>query len=341
MNGMGKRDYAPAVQKCPCLKSHEQHTMQPRCPEDTYQPRSLQSGNTFPADQRSSNFKFHMGKLLKPASATTSNPPTPCDQTPLPPWNPGRRILTFVCVVSVICTGIIIGIVLVAVLLSRHVAKPIPGRTGTLQYAVFRYDEPVSVVPKPQNLVDRTNTIVVHRKNPAVWQSQSRQIKELLDSYRVSLPENGKCHPGGVCPFPVDLISQNCTASDFYGYKTGSPCVALVFRKLENWVPQPLGPEELSLDNVPDEMKRDYDPGLLYVTCKSEHISRDIDIRYSPYHGFPARFFPIKAESLPPLLMLHFPNPPLRTEIWVTCRFWAKNLDQSGNGKLTFKMLVM
>ncbi|KAL3252541.1 hypothetical protein MRX96_054878 [Rhipicephalus microplus] len=153
-------------------------------------------------------------------------------------------------------------------------------------------DVAVDVVPKPQNLVDRTNTIVVHRKNPTAWQSQSRQLRSLLDSYATEGGAGARCEPGDRCPFPVGLVSDNCSATDFFGYREGAPCVALVFRRAPDWTPQPLAPSDLASPTVPDEVREGYDPGLLYVTCKSEHISRDIDIRYSPYHGFPASLLP-------------------------------------------------
>lgn len=337
MNEPVKKSYLPVVHKCPCLKSHP--VVMPRSfPEEVHQLRCQEAAEAGTV----SNLKLHVGKLFRSASATTANgaappsPSPPSSQTSIPPWNPARRIVTFVCLVSLICTAIIVAVVVAAVLLSRHIAHP---SRQQQRYRRLMSDVAVDVVPKPQDLVDRTNTIVVHRKNPTAWQSQSRQLRSLLDSYAAEGGAGSRCEPGGRCPFPVGLVSDNCSAADFFGYREGAPCVALVFRRAPDWTPQPLAPSDLASPAVPDEVREGYDPGLLYVTCKSEHISRDIDIRYSPYHGFPLRFFP--ATRHPPLLMLHFPNPPLRTEIWVTCRFWAKNLDQSSNGKVTFKLLVM
>lgn len=337
MNEPIKKSYLPTVHKCPCLKSHP--VVMPRSfPEEVHQLR-CQEG---PEGGTVSSLKLHVGKLFRSTSATTANgaappsPSPPSSQTSIPPWNPARRIVTFVCLVSLICTAIIVAVVVAAVLLSRHIAHP---SRQQQRYRRLMSDVAVDVVPKPQDLVDRTNTIVVHRKNPTAWQSQSRQLRSLLDSYAVEGGAGSRCEPGNRCPFPVGLVSENCSEADFFGYREGAPCVALVFRRAPDWTPQPLAPSDLASPAVPDEVREGYDPGLLYVTCKSEHISRDIDIRYSPYHGFPLRFFP--ASRHPPMLMLHFPNPPLRTEIWVTCRFWAKNLDQSSNGKVTFKLLVM
>ncbi|KAM7293459.1 uncharacterized protein LOC8026208 [Ixodes scapularis] len=328
----GKRRL-PAVHKCPCLKSHVPSPMP--SPEDVHQLRCFNSSDSPSRPMGTvSNLKLHVGRLFKPAThGSAPSPSPPSSQTSIPPWNPARRIVTFVCLVSLICTAIIVAVVVAAVLLSKHVMQaPRPQR-----YRKLQFNAAVEVVPKPQNLVDRTNTIVVHRKSPAAWQSQSRQLQSLLDSYRTK----GPCDPGGACSFPVGLVSENCSATDHFGYRTGAPCVALVFRKVQDWTPQPFTKEDLASPTVPEDVRAGYDPGLLFVSCKSEHINRDIDIRYSPYHGFPVRFFPAREGRLPPLLMLHFPNPPLKTEVWVTCRFWAKNLDQTGNGKLTFKLFVM
>lgn len=302
-------------------------------PEELYQLRRLDSVEAVDRSGTVSHLKLHVGKLFRPASngASVPSPSPPSSQTSIPPWNPARRIVTFVCLVSLVCTAIIVAVVVAAVLLSRHVMQP----ARQVRYRKLLSDAAVDVIPRPQDLVDRTNTIVVHRKSQTTWESQSRQLGALLNSYG----DGGRCDPGGSCSFPVGLVTENCSAADYFGYRTGSPCVALVFRKIPEWTPQPFGQSDLAA--LPKEIKEVYDPDLLYVSCKSEHISRDIDIRYSPYHGFPVRFFPAREGRLPPLLMLHFPNPPLRTEIWVTCRFWAKNLDQSGNGKLTFKLLVM
>ncbi|XP_013792196.1 sodium/potassium-transporting ATPase subunit beta-like [Limulus polyphemus] len=253
---------------------------------------------------------------------------------PKPPRDPTHRILTFTGMVCLICTFIVITVVLVAVLLSQLTEedKPLIGTSDI-----------ISIVPKPQDFIDRKQTILVHRHNSAFWKRQVAQLKQLLKKYEEIYTNSTTCQ--GVedlknCPSLVDLISPNCSEKNNFAYDIGSPCVALVFKEFPELVPEPLS----NTSGIPDVLPSVYDPRLLYLTCESKHLTSDQPILFSPFQGFQLNAFHSNLES-PPMVMLQFVNPPIRRDIRVICRLWAKNMKKNKRevipSKIQFSLLII
>ncbi|XP_076316578.1 putative sodium/potassium-transporting ATPase subunit beta-3 [Tachypleus tridentatus] len=256
-------------------------------------------------------------------------------QTTKKPRDPAHRILTFTGMVCLVCTFVVIGIVIIAVLLSK----------------LTKADEPftkpldiISIVPKPQDLVDRKRTILVHRQNIILWKRQVTQLDDLLKKYEEQYYKSSSCQiiEGKNCSSLTELIGLNCSIKNNFGYDKGYPCVALIFTKVPEWVPKPF--VNISRSNMPEKFAKKYDPKLLYLTCEREHFEDNLEIIFSPHQGFQRSQFSAISESLP-LVMLQFLNLPIATDIHIICRLWAKNLKTDNQGavpsKIQFSLLII
>ncbi|XP_076348437.1 sodium/potassium-transporting ATPase subunit beta-like isoform X2 [Tachypleus tridentatus] len=257
-----------------------------------------------------------------------------CCHQPKPPRDPTRRILTFTGMVCLVCTFIVIAIVLVAILLSKLTEEDKP---------LIRTPDIISVIPTPQDFIDRKRTVLVHRHNSAFWKRQVNQLKQLLKKYKEVYINSTTCQSTEElkhCPSLVDLISPNCSEKNNFAYDTGSPCVALVFKEFPELVPEPLS----NTSGIPDVLANVYDPRLLYLTCESKHLTANQPILFSPFQGFQINAFHSKLES-PPFVMLQFVNPPIRRDIHVICRLWAKNMSKNRReiipSKIQFNLLIL
>ncbi|XP_022252176.1 sodium/potassium-transporting ATPase subunit beta-like [Limulus polyphemus] len=256
-------------------------------------------------------------------------------QTTNKPRDPTRRILTFTGMVCLVCTFVVIGIVIIAVLLSKLTKADKPF-TKPLDI--------VSIVPKPQNFVDRKRTILVHRQNIILWKRQVTQLDNLLKKYEEQYykPPSCQIREENNCSSLTELIGLNCSIENNFGYDKGYPCVALIFTKVPEWVPKPF--VNISRSKIPQKFAKKYDPKLLYLTCEREHVEDNLQIIFSPLQGFRRSEFSAKSESLP-LVMLQFFNLPIATDIHIICRLWAENLKTDNQGvvpsKIQFSLLII
>ncbi|KFM59008.1 Sodium/potassium-transporting ATPase subunit beta, partial [Stegodyphus mimosarum] len=250
--------------------------------------------------------------------------------------------------VSFVCTLLVVAIILIAVALST---SGHPRNTTRI-----RPSEVVYLVPPPRKFVNRSPTIVVHKHNARIWQKHVEDLSTLMRAYRdrqgTLSTSNCDLHyaPIGVssCSFPLDKISENCTAQNNFGYDTGSPCVALVFNAFSGWTPIPYNVSNPS--EIPPEVRKDYDPHLMRITCRTTVVSSNssmfVEVQYSPFPGFPLRFLPSRGmgSSLPPLVMVQFLGTKPVTDVDVRCTLWAKNLPRNttaDEGSIRFSLYVV
>ncbi|XP_067142309.1 probable sodium/potassium-transporting ATPase subunit beta-3 [Centruroides vittatus] len=233
-------------------------------------------------------------------------------------WIPAKRIMTFMGMVSALCTIIVIAIVIVAALFLQQSSKPTSGI--------------VYIIPIPEKLHNKPQTVIIRRKNVQSLKKQIAEMAIALKTYydKQNTSEVRSCNfamaptHDGLCRFPLELINKNCTINNLFGYDTGNPCVALIFHVQPKWQP-------ISYDlEVPDtSLDGDYDPMLVYLTCNTD-FNYGMKMDYSPFHGFPRHFFPPSARDsyLPPLVMVQFIGVPINVEMDIKCRLWAKNIDR-------------
>ncbi|GIY03796.1 hypothetical protein CEXT_309131 [Caerostris extrusa] len=234
-----------------------------------------------------------------------------CNQDFPSTWQPARRIITFMGLVSLICTLLVVVIIIIAVALSK---------TAHPRSAALRHSELVYLVPQPRKFINRTPTIVVHRQNPRIWQKHVEDLSTLVKAYRerqgAIATSNCDLHyaPIGVssCSFPLDRISDNCTIQNNFGYDTGNPCVALVFNAFVGWNPVPY--------NKSIRLKFHQRSGTVMTSSKS-FLSPAIH-RYLPLRG-------MMGSNLPPLVMIQFIGPQTMADVEVNCFLWAKNLPRN------------
>ncbi|OQR77822.1 hypothetical protein BIW11_06817, partial [Tropilaelaps mercedesae] len=188
----------------------------------------------------------------------------------------------------------------------------------------------LSVVPPPTDLVDRSQVIIVNRRNPTQLAEQATQLSDLLtlvNAYNATTRD---------AAFPSQLIQTvqpGCTVEEHFGYRRGEPCVAIVLRPDPTFVPVPL-PSGADTDAV------DRSSNLLELECLCEN-RRSVKIAYSPFRGFPLRFFPRSARASPLLVMLRFGDLPLKTELRISCGLrGAQNIDPRSN-RVNFQIMVI
>ncbi|OQR71067.1 hypothetical protein BIW11_11225 [Tropilaelaps mercedesae] len=189
----------------------------------------------------------------------------------------------------------------------------------------------LSVVPAPTDLVDRSQVIIVNRRNPTQSAEQAAQLSDLLalvGAYNATARD---------AAFPSQLIQTvqpGCTAEEQFGYRRGEPCVAVVLRPDPAFIPVPLASSDDAegIDNGGSN--------LLELECLCEN-RRNVQVAYSPFRGFPLRFFPRSARASPLLVMLRFEDLPLKTELRISCGLrGAHNVDPR-NDRVNFQIMVI
>lgn len=233
-------------------------------------------------------------------------------------WIPAKRIITFMGMVSAVCTIIVIAIVVVAALFLQQSSKP-PSNI-------------VYIIPTPEKSQNKPQTIVIRRKNVQSLKKQIAEMAIALKTYydKQNASKVKSCNfatapsDDSLCRFPLELINRNCSINNLFGYDAGNPCIALIFHVLPKWQPV-----SYSIEEVPDSLEGEYDPALVYLTCNTD-LNCGMKMDYSPFHGFPRHFFPPSTHDsyLPPLVMVQFIGVPVNVEMDVRCRLWAKNIDR-------------
>ncbi|XP_022650179.1 uncharacterized protein LOC111268244 isoform X2 [Varroa jacobsoni] len=189
----------------------------------------------------------------------------------------------------------------------------------------------LAVVPAPTDLVDRSQVIIVNRRNPTQSAEQAAQLSDLLTlvgAYNATTQD---------AAFPSQLIQTvqpGCTMEEQFGYRRGEPCVAIVLR------PNPVFVPVLLLEAAGASDVTDRSSNLLELQCLCEN-RRSVKIAYLPFRGFPLRFFPRSARASPLLVMLRFEDLPLKTELRISCGLrGAQNVDTRSD-RVNFQIMVI
>ncbi|KAG8196465.1 hypothetical protein JTE90_012285 [Oedothorax gibbosus] len=274
-------------------------------------------------------------------------------------WQPARRIIAFMGLVSLVCTLLVVVIIIIAVALSRSTAGPYRDPQWPPTEGVAH------LFPAPRRFVNRTPTIVVHRQNRQFWSKYVADLTALLKVYKEKqgnmATSNCDLHyaPIGMasCSFPLERISDNCSAQNNFGYDTGNPCVALVFNVHSGWLPVPYNKSNPA--EIPEALRANYDEHSLPVTCETtavvaegsshEQNSSLFRVNYSPFQGFPFKYLPFRgigSSGLPPIVMIQFIiGSHAMADVDVSCTLWAKNLPRNSSvsdpGSIRFSFFIM
>lgn len=133
-----------------------------------------------------------------------------------------------------------------------------------------------------------------------------------------------------VCSFPMERIDNNCSKAREFGYDLGQPCILIKLNRIYGWQPFPYSRFDFPHD-IPNEVKNDYDPRNVYISCDGEtdadkeHIG---PISYYPSNYIPNYYFPFTNLEgyLSPFIFVHFLKPMAGVVVSVECKAWAANI---------------
>ncbi|KAG7173235.1 Sodium/potassium-transporting ATPase subunit beta-2-like [Homarus americanus] len=178
------------------------------------------------------------------------------------------------------------------------------------------------------------------------YEGNSDQIsgQHVTDCTSGKVPEEGT-----VCPFQDKWLTDKCKKSESWGYNRESPCILLKLNKMIKWVPDvyetmeelPEGMPKSLKDHIREKMDSNQGkiPKMIWVSCQGENPADQEyigPIRYSPWQGFPAYFFPYLHTPgyLPPIVAVQFDQPMSNVLINIECRAWAKNIKHDRQNRL-------
>lgn len=149
-----------------------------------------------------------------------------------------------------------------------------------------------------------------------------------------------KLNPGQVCEVDVKQFTP-CTSEQGYSYNKSAPCVFVKLNKIYGWLPEYYD----DVDDLPEDMPTDLvdhikslkpvDRQQVWLSCKGLSASEDIGpVEYSN-RGFQSYYYPYTNQQgyLSPLVAVHFARPPVKINVNVECRAWAKNVMYRGGSR--------
>lgn len=132
----------------------------------------------------------------------------------------------------------------------------------------------------------------------------------------------------GKCLFDIDLLGNDCSSENSFGYLKRKPCIFLRLEKLSNFVPE-------TLTNPAPNWMQPYSKDHLFVNCDGK---RNIDanrMRVStvwPAYGFPIHYYQNDASDPQrknatcdphlPLVAVQFPDLATGCTIQIRCKVW-------------------
>ncbi|KAH7987800.1 hypothetical protein HPB52_025332 [Rhipicephalus sanguineus] len=152
------------------------------------------------------------------------------------------------------------------------------------------------------------------------------------------------------CRFALENIASNCSSAQQFGYEYGQPCVLLKLNRIFGWVPEPYDNGSYP-QKLPDNVKNDYNPNYVYITCEGEASLNVADVEsMGPLAYFPSNrienfYFPYKNTPgyLSPFVFVQFLRPERGVLINMECKAWAKNIKhdrQDRIGSAHFELMV-
>ncbi|KAL1430044.1 hypothetical protein MTO96_015526 [Rhipicephalus appendiculatus] len=149
------------------------------------------------------------------------------------------------------------------------------------------------------------------------------------------------------CRFALENIASNCSSAQQFGYEYGQPCVLLKLNRIFGWVPEPYDNGSYP-QKLPDNVKDNYDPKYVYITCEGENVA-DVEsmgpLAYFPSNRIENFYFPYKNTPgyLSPFVFVQFLRPERGVLINMECKAWAKNIKhdrQDRIGSAHFELMV-
>ncbi|XP_013773290.1 sodium/potassium-transporting ATPase subunit beta-like [Limulus polyphemus] len=207
----------------------------------------------------------------------------------------------------------------------------------------------------PEENVDSTLIWFRHGSSKQ-WEYWVDSLNEFLEPYQggqqhgehlttCSFEETRK--PEEVCHFNLDLINNNCSSSRKFGYDVGRPCVLIKINRIYGWKPEPYDNNSLP-DNMPEDVKKKYDPRNVYISCEGENPADRENIgpiNYYPSQSIPNYYFPFNNQPgyLSPFVFVHFQDPTSGVLMNIECKAWAANIKHDRKerlGSVHFELLV-
>lgn len=226
--------------------------------------------------------------------------------------------------------------------------------------------------PRPRSENVESSLIWYHRTDPEDIEHWTNELNEFTEAYTQHSGNVEKCtfkkyemekkkagsgDDKKVCEFNRNSLKNQCTPQKEWGYKQNTPCILLKMNRMIDWEPDVYKSLSELPEDMPQSLKEEIGnitkkygniPPVVWLNCEGEYpadqeyIPR---IRYTPYPGFPAYYFPYKnvADYKSPLVGVVFDNPKSNVLINVECRLWAKNiLIERGErlGMIHFELLI-
>jgi len=182
-------------------------------------------------------------------------------------------------------------------------------------------------------------------------------LKTFVDQYK-STNENGEyleecgagpASAGKVCVVKPEEYTRNnsrCIESEDFGYRYGTPCVALKLNKIYGWKPEPYGDNDVP-DQIKDTVRHQSIPGVV-ITCEGENAADQEnmgEVQFFPHNNIDGKYFPFM--NVPgykaPFVFVHFKSPERGVLINVECKAWAKNIKhdrQERIGSVHFELMI-
>lgn len=160
----------------------------------------------------------------------------------------------------------------------------------------------------------------------------------------------GPAPEGKACILRVDDIytaSSNCSQPESFGYKYGTPCVALKINKIYGWKPIPYENSKFP-DKFPLDLRSTYVSNRVYISCEGENAADQENMGPVVFHPHPYvedYFFPFTNVPgyMPPFVFAQFLKPERGVLINVECKAWAANIvhdRQERIGSVHFELMI-
>jgi sodium/potassium-transporting ATPase subunit beta len=192
------------------------------------------------------------------------------------------------------------------------------------------------------------------------WQGWHQRLDKYMRNYTDLLKENKKkpmknsdiveCNfnqppgPGQICQVNVEELFQgSCKNETEYGFKSGTPCMAVKINKIYDWKPEPYqnwtdlkdaGAPKWLVDYVKEkhEIQDPMAKKMVWISCGGENPADRENlgvINYYPYPGIPDYYYPYQNQEgyISPLVFANLVKPKLGVLIAVSCKAWAANIN--------------
>nr|CAH1755612.1 Na,K-ATPase beta x [Oncopeltus fasciatus] len=204
--------------------------------------------------------------------------------------------------------------------------------------------------------------------NSSTYDRWAQQLDNFLEVYRNPTLTDGReenlvtCNynkypsTDSVCNIRPEEMKP-CTASNFFGYKSGTPCVFIELEKVLGWKPKYFSSGKSLPKTMPKNLKEKIlettEVNLkmwetIWLSCDGETpADKEMigPIQILPQPGFPGYFFPYIGQPgyLNPVVAVHFERPLGGLVINIVCKAWAPGIIHDMNkplGVARFELLI-